>query len=580
VSNTFFLMTPISVPHRWLAMLLGGALLLDTFLVFGSTSTPMRALLALPGAASFALCAWLAVHRPATGAIVGAFALTATSLLLRSVSVQTPSVGLTNIMLTELISGTVLVVLVVWRCTPPVAAACTTALVVSCLAAITIRQQMCDYLCDYFYGGGGSLLSIVLPSDLTQSGLFGFFLLVGAVSTGVYLRRSTRQRIETEMSALVRKQWPLGAALAAVALVELSEGGRDSVITLIGSLGVAVCAFFGPKYPLRNTLLGAAALVFSGLMSVVYGGSRWGLSLTAIAASMALIAYAVRYLPKRDAVLATAVLVGANVAAMALRNGSLLNDANMMLLLLFLLLVSVVAGWYFRARDRERNQTVRAAVTSAQQGERMALARELHDVVAHHVTGIVVQAQAALMVAEKNPAVAVPALEKIERSGTEALTAMRTLVGSLRDGTAAWTAGDSDATDQATTDLAADITNLVEHFTGPPVEMELDLPDELPHEVGRSVLRLVQESLTNVGKHAPDASAARVRVVHNGEWLHIRVTDDGAKRPVSPAGGSGGYGLVGMRERVELLGGRFEAGPSGYVGWNVEAWLPMRKEGS
>ena len=100
---------------------------------------------------------------------------------------------------------------------------------------------------------------------------------------------------------------------------------------------------------------------------------------------------------------------------------------------------------------------MRAAVTSAQQGERMALARELHDVVAHHVTGIVVQAQAALLVAEKNPDVAVPALEKIERSGTEALTAMRTLVGSLREGTAAWTAGDADATDQATTDLAADI---------------------------------------------------------------------------------------------------------------------------
>jgi signal transduction histidine kinase len=71
-----------------------------------------------------------------------------------------------------------------------------------------------------------------------------------------------------------------------------------------------------------------------------------------------------------------------------------------------------------------------------------------------------------------------------------------------------------------------------------------------------------------------------VRVARLDDTLHIRVSDDGTTRPVNPAGGSGGYGLVGMRERAELLGGRFEAGPSGYVGWNVEAWLPLRKEGS
>jgi signal transduction histidine kinase len=216
-------------------------------------------------------------------------------------------------------------------------------------------------------------------------------------------------------------------------------------------------------------------------------------------------------------------------------------------------------------------------VTTAQQGERMALARELHDVVAHHVTGIVVQAQAALMVAERNPDVALPALERIERSGTAALTAMRTLVGSLREGTAAWVAGSADATGEATTDLVADLRGVVEDFTGPPVDVDLDLPDELPHEMGRSVLRLVQESLTNVGKHAPDASTVHLRVATNDDTLHIRVSDDGRKRPANPAGGSGGYGLVGMRERVELLGGKFEAGPSGYVGWNVEAWLPLRK---
>jgi signal transduction histidine kinase len=302
--------------------------------------------------------------------------------------------------------------------------------------------------------------------------------------------------------------------------------------------------------------------------------------LTGLGATMALISYLVRYVEqRRQALWGALALSGALVVTIGVRLGAGGVD-NYLIFLVFLLFVSVVTGWYFRARDRERNQTVKAAVTSAQQGERMALARELHDVVAHHVTGIVVQAQAALMVAERNPDVALPALEKIERSGTLALTAMRTLVGSLREGTAAWTAGDSEVTGEATTDLAADLHGVVENFAGPPVELDLDLPSELPHEMGRSVLRLVQESLTNVGKHAPDASTVHVRVATNEDTLHIRVSDDGTKRPANPAGGSGGYGLVGMRERVELLGGRFEAGPSGYVGWNVEAWLPLRKEGS
>jgi signal transduction histidine kinase len=571
-------MTPLPVPHRWLATLLGIAFALDLAIVLTTTVDGPKAVLALPGAAVVGLCAWFGVDRPASGSIVAALALTVSSALMRSAEVNSPSIALSHIMLTELIGGTALVVMVVWRATPLVAAACTTALVAACLAAMVIRQPYCGiYYCNSYYG---TFIQLVSPVDVVQSLLFGFLLLVAAIGAGLYLRQTSRQRIESAMTALIRKQWPLGAALAVFALVELSEGGAASVIGLTGAGIAGVCAFFGPKYPLRNTWLAAGTLLFTGVVGGMYGGSGWPVSPTAIAASMALVAYVVRYVEPRQATAATAALSFAVVLSMWLRDGGIVTDSNLVLLLVFLLLVSVSAGVYFRARDRERNQTVQAAVTSAQQGERMALARELHDVVAHHVTGIVVQAQAALLVAEDNPQVAVPALEKIERSGTEALTAMRTLVGSLRDGTAAWAAGDTGVADQATTDLAADINGLVENFTGPPAELELDLPDQLPHEVGRSVLRLVQESLTNVGKHAPDASAVRVRVATADDLLHIRVTDDGTMRPVNPPGGSGGYGLIGMRERVELLGGRFEAGPSGYVGWNVEAWLPLRKEGS
>ncbi|HEX2133205.1 MAG TPA: histidine kinase [Actinophytocola sp.] len=564
-------MTPMPVPHRWLATILGVAFLLDALITIDASTGGPRGLLVLPGSALLALCAFLGLTRPVVGAVLGCLSLLLSSLLIWGTGAYVQSVGLDHISLSEMISGTVLTVFVVWRATPVAATACTSALVVSCLAAVVLRELAeCNvyYYCDV----SGQWFVAIATGATARTVVFGFFLLAAAITVGVYLRRTGSQRVETEMSALVRKQWPLAAGLAVVALFELTTMGRGGLVGMFSGVLASVCAFFAPKYPLRNAVLAAALIAGIPLLTTAADQSAT-LSLTNLAASMALVAYVVRYEPRREAVWAVVALVVGNGIALGIRSSRFLTDSSSVLLLLFLLGVAIVTGWYFRARDRERNQTVRAAVTSAQQGERMALARELHDVVAHHVTGIVVQAQAALLVSEKNPGVAVTALEKIEYSGTEALTAMRTLVGSLRDGTAA--TADPAATGQATTDLTADLTALVDNYAGPPVALDLDLPDELPHEVGRSVLRLVQESLTNVGKHAPDATEVRVRVARVDGHLHIRVVDDGAQRPVNPAGGSGGYGLVGMRERVELLGGRFEAGPSGYVGWSVEAWLPL-----
>ncbi len=566
-------MTPIPVPHRWLAALLGAALLVD--LTLAGTSSLSAGLPALPGALALCVCAYVALTRPVVGALTGAAVLVGSTFVIRVTDSVPVSLGIHGIVLSELVAGATLVVLVVWRCAIPAAMGCVALLVFACLVAMSVRGDPCDgAFCSMPY-------MLFSGSDLYRSLVFGFCVLLLAIGIGAYLRRISHTRVVTATDALIRRQWPLAAALAVLLLIEAGEVGVSSAFALVGPAAAGVCAFFAPTAPLRYALLGATALViiplgFAGLASA----PDMPMSFTGLAASMAMVAYAVRSLPLPAAGGATAALAVANLVVVFLRSGRYLFDADFMMLLGLLLVVAVATGWYFRSRDRERNQTVRAAVTSAQQGERMALARELHDVVAHHVTGIVVQAQAALLVAGKSPEVAVPALEKIERSGTEALTAMRTLVGSLRDGSAAWTAGNSDATGQATTDLDADIRAVVEHFIGPPVTLELDLPQQLPHEVGRSVLRLVQESLTNVGKHAPAATDVRVRVASTGEELHIRVTDNGAQRPVNPVGGSGGYGLVGMRERVELLGGRFEAGPSGDVGWSVEARLPLRKEGA
>ncbi len=149
-------------------------------------------------------------------------------------------------------------------------------------------------------------------------------------------------------------------------------------------------------------------------------------------------------------------------------------------------------------------------------------------------------------------------------SGTEALGAMRRMVGTLRGGVA----------DIATTDLAADLMAAVERTRelGFETTLRIDLPDDVPPELGRSVLRLVQESLTNVHKHAQSPTLVQVDIGRTlAGAIRVVVTDDGTPHEQN----RGGYGLVGMRERVELLGGLFSAGPRG-GGWQVLAELPLK----
>jgi signal transduction histidine kinase len=163
------------------------------------------------------------------------------------------------------------------------------------------------------------------------------------------------------------------------------------------------------------------------------------------------------------------------------------------------------------------------------------------------------------------PAAASEVLPIIARSGNEALVAMRRLVGTLR--------GSESSAPTATSDLEEDVRKVVAE-SGLAVRLTVSLPSEVPPSLGRSVLRLVQESLTNARKHAEGVSSVDVSVVVSSGEVEIAVLDDGRARS-TPVGGSGGYGLVGMRERVELLGGRFTAGPRASGGWEVRARVPL-----
>lgn len=198
--------------------------------------------------------------------------------------------------------------------------------------------------------------------------------------------------------------------------------------------------------------------------------------------------------------------------------------------------------------------------------ERQDLARELHDTVAHHVSAIAIRAQAGRTVAENDPTAAVDALEVIEEVATRSLTELRSIVGALRR---------DEAADLTVQPGLTDIPRLADDRTdAPPVEVDLsgDL-DDLRSSVEAALYRLTQESITNARRHARHATGIWVTVVGDGEFVRLTVRDDGERGPFGAAS-STGFGLVGMAERAALLGGTFEAGPSGHRGWTVEVVLP------
>jgi len=236
-------------------------------------------------------------------------------------------------------------------------------------------------------------------------------------------------------------------------------------------------------------------------------------------------------------------------------------------------------GIYLRALDARRARALR----DARRDERLELARDLHDFVAHHITGIVVQAQAARFAAQSG-AVQTPeqidaAFAGIERAGTEALTSMRRIVGLLRDAQNGGPAaprdegGGEESSARPVGDLAR-VEELVAAFTDPPAKLTVDPGlGGLPPEIATSVHRIVQEALTNIRKHAADATEVEVEITRGAGGVEVSVRDDGQGRGRRLP--SSGFGLVGLAERVEALGGRMRAGRRPEGGWEVVAVLPV-----
>jgi signal transduction histidine kinase len=223
----------------------------------------------------------------------------------------------------------------------------------------------------------------------------------------------------------------------------------------------------------------------------------------------------------------------------------------------------------------ERETRARWAVAE----ERGRIARELHDVVAHAVSVMVVQAGAARRIAKAKPEQAHDAIASIESTGRQALAEMRRLVGVLRSG--------DEPTSLGPQPRLADVGALVEQTreAGLPVVLRIEGEQRaLPAGVDLSAYRIVQEALTNVRKHAGPATA-QVRLRYGAHTLDVEVVDDGRGSSAWRAGeqrggnGSGGNGLIGMRERVALFGGHLDVGPRLDGGFRVAAHLPLEAAG-
>ena len=221
-----------------------------------------------------------------------------------------------------------------------------------------------------------------------------------------------------------------------------------------------------------------------------------------------------------------------------------------------------------RASHQEREQVADADKAVAE--ERTRIARELHDIVAHQVSLMTVQAGAAKTVAKQNPEAALQAMESVEKAGRQALNELRHLVSVLRPG--------NDSDDLGPQPGSIDIPRLVDEVRAAGLKVSLDMSvttSELPARVDLAIYRIVQEALTNVIKHAGPQATANVTISSDLDGIAIEVKDNGGGATRLPGSG---HGIVGMRERAQLLGGSLLASPLSGGGFKVVAYLPTSRE--
>ena len=341
---------------------------------------------------------------------------------------------------------------------------------------------------------------------------------------------------------LVRRIWPLPVfgwiLLTAVAAGLWSRSAVDGLALLVALYTVA------SRRPRREALVCAGLVeVFAVTALLLYANSRWWFD---------------------------AIFVSGMIAA-ALGLG-----------LYFAARRAYLAELHDRAERLERERDQQAALAAA--AERARIAREMHDIVAHHLTVMTTLAEAAVAASASSPEKATDVMRSVAVTGRRALADTRRLLGVLRerDGTGVAGAGKDGAEALQPVPDLSQLDGLIEQVRSAGLDTALELhgqPPDVPAGVQLAVYRLVQEALTNTLKHGGAGARACVRLSFEPGELRVDVNDDGAGSAAPAAAGVGG-GLPGMRERVRAYGGDVQAGPRQPAGWAVSARLPLDNGGT
>ncbi len=365
-----------------------------------------------------------------------------------------------------------------------------------------------------------------------------------------------------------------------LAVLGLSSAVRhDPALDLPLIAATTVPVAFRRRYPIPAFAVSGCALAVDLLTSGGPGGALLG--------PLVLLYTLAAYCPRRVSVPGLLVSVAGAWAVVVVRVGSSLGGLNLILLALVVSSGTALVAWvlgdsmryrraYLRAlEDRaarlERERGTQAQIAAA--AERARIARELHDVIAHNVSVMVVQADGAGYALRSEPERAGQALAAIAQTGRQALTEMRRLLGVLRSG--------DEQSGLAPVPGLEQIRELLDQARDAGMSVSLTLygaPHPLSEGAELAAYRVVQESLTNTRKHGGLAAAATVTMSYEPDGLQLRMTDDGLGAAAASDGS--GHGLTGMRERIEMYGGTVQAGPLPGGGYQVTARLPYADAGT
>lgn len=356
----------------------------------------------------------------------------------------------------------------------------------------------------------------------------------------------------------VWRDWALIGVAVAASLIEaaLRQDRTWLLAALLVSGVTAVAVLWRRTHPLAAVAVAFGTLIVWDVARIVASEAT---GLASIAIALVLPYALLRWGSGREAVIGLGIImVWLGVTHVA--DPSTVWEA-IAAYALFLFSAALGASVRFHASSRLRD------IEEAKLRQRHELARDLHDTIGHHMSGIVIQAQAGQALTASGPDRSLAVLRTIEEAATRALAEMRTMVGVLRVG--------------AEPDLAPqpglpDIERLARPTDAPAIEVQLSgLLDELPAAVSVALYRITQESLTNARRHARNVTRIHIEVAGDAAQVRLTVRDDGDRLATNPPS-SAGFGLIGMRERASLLGGTLLAGPGTDRGWVVQATFPRQ----